>query len=283
MKKLIRITLITLIILLFAFLYGALGQSAARHGNTIVTSGNSLATWGGGGGGGGEVPGITNISYAAVYQSTDDYIGTAVNTAFNWTGAEDHTIGVWVYFEDLPGTVGEIGVICGKRASTGDNYYFYVSNSDNILRAIIDGQIFVLINNGSLFVADTWYFMAFVWDGTAATLTPYVNGTMYSSTDITGYSPDVDGNFSFGRQNYQNINGYFDEAFWYDRALTETTLDSIWNNGTTPEDMLDLDYFYAADRIEWLRLEEGTGTSIAGEDGIITSGVLRAVSQWVSY
>lgn len=231
---------------------------------------------------------IVNDYHMRHLQSEGDKINTRVNGTWDFDD-QDFTMGIWLKLASLPSAIGSWTnhTIWGKYAGSTSNLCLNFNQNNNI-RYQIDGVDYELYNHAAddIIVVDTWYFLVLKWTESTGYCTLFLNGDSVRSQDVSAITDlTVNDNLSLGRSNYKSLDCYMDEWFVYeDLALTETTIDSIWNNATTPEDMLDLQDFYPSYLLEWVRLEEGTGDdNILGENGIVTGGDMGDSNGWTSY
>lgn len=285
MRKSILITLV--LFLLLAWLYGAFGQevsgvdlpsSVSSIDEPTSVSGVDLI-----------YGGFTNTYYLDLSDANDDYVNSNVaDGSFDLT-QYDATIGWWCRPDQSAATIGTYMPMHIHNESTSNMFLSSLDNSpaDNVQ---------LITNNTSEFnldadvAVDTWYFMVLVIDykgtETDTEVSLYVNGDLIGSGTFvyTKLGHNNATQIGWGRTSYRTFDGDVDEWFIYkDHAMSETTIDSIWNSATSPTGMRSIENYYYSKCVDWVRFEEGTGTNVAGEKGVITAGTIKTSDNWQSH
>tara|TARA_Y100001938_G_scaffold150609_1_gene242397 strand:- start:491 stop:1288 length:798 start_codon:yes stop_codon:yes gene_type:complete len=214
-------------------------------------------------------------TYSLEFDSTDDYLdcGT-LNTQFRDVGA--FTISMWIYQEDLTDS-GQNG-LWGKHQNDSHRTYSFINNTGKVYFGIANGSDSSENGHGKLqaadqLSADTWYHLAFVYDGTATgnanRLKIYVDGTN-KTLDFSQTIPSTTSNEStygsnsldIGRNetNSNNIfDGKIDEVGIWNVALDADAVTALYNSGKPFA--IDSDkgnYDNASDLQVWYRMGDGT-------------------------
>jgi hypothetical protein len=172
------------------------------------------------------------------------------NTAYNFNGTSNEismpdtaalsptsliTVTAWARTETVPPNVygivsKDVSVGIGNppydlEFVTGGAPLFRVVNPSNVAGNVTCAGVTAAIN--------TWYFLAGTYDGT--TVRMYVNGTACSNTaSLTGGIADTTGLLRIGQQKNGNnrwFDGDIDDVRVYNRVLTPTEIQTIYNGG----------------------------------------------------
>lgn len=166
--------------------------------------------------------------------SSSQSLTCADNASLSITG--DMSISLWVKPESLVANQ----VIIGKWASTSDqrSYAFFI-NSSGVLRAYIssDGtnaNTSKLDLTATTLSAGTMYYLTFVYDASAGSISLYINGSLNNTS--TGHKTSIYNSTSiFGLGNnledFDYFDGIIDEAALYNRILTSDEVTSLYNSG----------------------------------------------------
>lgn len=219
------------------------------NGNTNDASGNAHhATLVNGGTPANDRFGNPNAAYRL--DGVDDYIKVTDNGAFS-----NSTFSLSIWFKT---TSPDLQTLVGKRdfsagGTGGAQYQFavnyapfpgYVSNlvGNNSTCNSIPGSSY--INTGSLLCTDKWYHAVVTFDGVTHKL--FLDGVL-KKTELPPFNGMLTGcnsEIRFGnwwQQDMQAFNGYVDDIRWYNRALNQTEIDSLFNKYVSNESSLATD------------------------------------------
>ena len=198
------------------------------------------------------VGGFAN-NYSLEFDATDTYLNCGtLNTYLR--DVQKFTISMWIYI-DTHTTSGQNGLF-GKHRNDYHRTYSFINLSGIVYFGIANGTDATenghgKIGSGDALSEDTWYHLAFVYDGTqsnAVTNTQnalrnkiYINGVnktlTYSQTIPSATSDDStygSNSLSIGR-NEENLSGIFDgeidEFGLWNVALGATAISDIYNDG----------------------------------------------------
>ncbi len=133
-------------------------------------------------------------------------------------------------------------LIIQKRERWKNNYYvnFWIQvndNSDDKIYAITaDGSTISTVGSDNPVIADTWYHVVQVFDGTTHMM--YVNGVLQSDTDTSITSPYISGDQKtyIGRDTNGgwggDFNGSIDNVRIYDKALSAEEIQQLFQDTT---------------------------------------------------
>jgi hypothetical protein len=173
------------------------------------------------------------ISYCLGFNGLSTYVDVGTSTLFHFGADQPFTITLWFL---KSGTGGTRPRLISKR--TGNIWYeIYLNDpNSNYIQASVSynyssgiytniGQVPVNLNQ--------WYFVAFVRDTTAGNVYLYVNGQLQaSSTDATINYPvdDINAPLETSYTTGSILNGLEDDIRVYDRALTASEIDQLYNS-----------------------------------------------------
>ncbi len=192
------------------------------NGNNGTVSGATLTT---------DRFGKSNSAYS--FDGVDDYIKIANSSSFNLSTS--HTFAIWVKLNVYPSTYVRLmnKWVWGaedKTLSIGQNgtvgYYLY---------NIFGGKS---VDSVTALTLGAWHHIVAVYDGATAKI--YINGQFGTSKSASGDVSDSSGVLYFGYnpdrawESVQNfINGHLDEIRWYNRALSASEIQELYNEGST--------------------------------------------------
>ncbi|MCA8912414.1 MAG: LamG domain-containing protein [Planctomycetes bacterium] len=162
--------------------------------------------------------------------------GTAIQGTASWTtpgqvgaaalGSTTGNVGYvnTGYAPDL--TTGDWSVAFWMNTTTGYGYPFADGGSNGFRCFVNNSNIYLYGSGYSLTSASnvsdgTWHHIVYVWDGTATTLTLYVDGTQDAQS--TGQAPPAGCTglqISYRNSNTTQFDGSVDDFGWWDRKLT---------------------------------------------------------------
>lgn len=195
----------------------------------------------------------------------------AIRTATNMADLQnDFTYTCWVQLNSLVGTQ----VIFGT--SSGGNYAYLVYRTDvgSYDNFLFQGNFSGNYSSSPTFslVVDTWYFLAFRRSGN--TWDVRVNNIAVSTKTVT-YTPSNSNVTAIGERPVDadlRVNGIVDDARIYDRALSNTELDTIYASATDTS---------APNMIHRYTFDEGTGSTANDSVGVL-DGTITASDLWVT-
>jgi hypothetical protein len=167
-------------------------------------------------------------------QSTSQYATIADASCANLEISGSQTWGCWVKLENL--VTGDNQIMMGKKNATpvAEIEIYKSALVGGTLRFYGDGWSTPEVNSTVVPVVDTWYHVVGRRDNTANTLAIFVNNVKTELTSITGTHTDTNGAFSIGRNGAQNAgytDGMIDDAFVFNRALTDAEIAILFNEG----------------------------------------------------
>ena len=207
-----------------------------------------------------------NTEAAADFNGTAQYLSSAStelkkgNTSFSY--------GLWFNATDVTG-VGLIGNFQAGASTTDRGYGIRIENAGGLTAQINDGTSSVFISSGVSPTANTWYFVASVYDADNDLLKIKVNGGAFITVAWANGSNPNAGDFHLGAisSSLWFLDGKLDLAFFYDKALTEAELNALYNSGNATA-YSSLSAAQKTDLVSWWSLSETSGTRY---DQVITS------------
>ncbi len=176
---------------------------------------------------------------------------------------------------------------------------YYDSTGNNSGGQVFDFRMYthvglnrsLTINGGGAPVAGAIYHVVVGYDGTNGFM--YVNGTLISKAPSPGYTPNVDGNFTFGTRNDLafTFSGNIDEVALYTNILSASDITAHYANGSSASPAVDYGSLVLAQHpLLYYRLDEpafsasaplptskNEGSWGATQDAILYSQVTAAV------
>jgi concanavalin A-like lectin/glucanase superfamily protein/Ig-like domain-containing protein len=168
--------------------------------------------------------------------TTKDRVAAPFDSSINPTG--QFTAEAWVYpavvdsgtycplsyWTEAAGAVGRTGWLIYQNGTSGWTFRMYNGHTSSSTEVDLTG--------GGTPVANTWYHLAAVFDGTQASL--YVNGLLVTQHVTTAYAPNIGGPFSIGARADGNFwwAGSADEPALYTNALSGADILAHYQNGT---------------------------------------------------
>ena len=171
-----------------------------------------------------------NTKMAADFTAASSQYLSSSSSGLNPNGTTDFSIGCWVKVDSLTlnmGIMGQYdGVTTGKfylGTSTGGNKIaFKIQEADATTTAI---------NSTTTISAGPWYFAVAVYDYTNSLLKITVNGEAFATTPITDPHDSNTIDFWMGRQTTSYLDGTVDGAFFYNKALSLSDIQSLYAEG----------------------------------------------------
>ncbi len=165
---------------------------------------------------------------ALSFDGVDDYAQTPENTTLNLRG-QDVTISVWVKFHELRNSYD----IIYQYGLVREGYNMCVSDTNTAHMRIglnyLDGDIPL--------EEEQWYHLVGVYDNSAGRITLFVNGVEDKTLEEVSWGEEISfyhatiGAYSLLDSQY--LNATLDEVAVYDRALSQETVQTLYENGLT--------------------------------------------------
>jgi hypothetical protein len=195
------------------------------------------------------VTGLTGTTTGAVSYSTGKYnqavnianspVGTphtgnnfvSYNNPLTLSATVGTSMSMWVNISQLP-AVSEKSIVFAINGSSGGQIWieFYTIGPQAV---IYNSTNYFVVFHSSAPSISTWYHYTVVCNST--TLSFYVNGVLVGTTAITGPPSFAGGSINIGGNgNYAPFNGLVDDLRIFDRALTSTQVQSIYNQQGYP-------------------------------------------------
>ena len=241
---------------------------------------------------------------AGSFNGSDDDInfGDPTNGSLD-VGSGSHTISFWVKRNNA----NSHAIVSKRSGGVGYEIYLTHSNTINYFHGDTTGFDNVLSVAHSALAANTWTYVAAVYNSIDAKVYYYVNGVKFDS-DTISYTGSLDnaGNLYLGREinpSANRLNGVIDEVKIYNSALTEDEIKLDYNHGSamvlgkistdsdgsTPSDADSRGYCIPGDTAscnspvaEW-KFDEGTGNNIYDVSGNGYSGTWNGSSNhWIT-
>ncbi len=179
-----------------------------------------------------QTPGL--VAGALNFNGFTDFLSAAQSNLWAF-GTEDFTIEFWVNFASSPGgsTGHPADIFIGNDEGPGDqNKWFFAIGGSNLEFHInsptLGPQFFPLAPFSP--TVNQWYHLAITRSG--STYTIYINGVPSGSAVNTNAIPTANAPLTIGQaESLGFMNGLLDEVTVYNRALTETELQSIFSAG----------------------------------------------------
>lgn len=231
---------------------GLLGWWPTREGSGSIAydvSGNGAnGTWNGAPDGEdssyyGSYDSDSTIEYAGAFDGSTNYIATSV--AWPTSGS----ISLWADPSDISSWMSPAG---WKYAPSSGGYILVDEGGSGNWRAVFNssGLGEADVQSTSSIPFNEWSYVTMTWnkEGSTTTISLYVNGVPQGATTTTQTATSSIGDFYYGTagQSANNdYNGYIDDVRVYDRALTPTEIQGIYNmeqpaNSSTPPVLLSL-------------------------------------------
>ncbi len=220
------------VILILAFCFQANAQTCSTAPNGLVSwykaEGNALDS---------------NSGFNGTLQNGATYAGGKVGQAFSFDGNDDKvfvphnaslnvanvTLEAWVF----PAAFGGQGSIINKRTAVNNaGYGLEPTAGGNLTFFIYIGGNLFFVTSPSPMLLNTWSHVAGTFDGSVLKI--FVNGTQVASQNISGSIDATTGDLVIGENivNGTNWTGLIDEPTIYNRALSASDIQTIFNSGT---------------------------------------------------
>jgi len=179
----------------------------------------------------GNVTGATYNSTGGIYgggfefNGVDDYVDIADSDSLSYNGIQNKTISFWFKANEVSGTQ---TILSKWENSPLDSLEYIVYLSSSTLNSQILGANPEVTETG--INADQWYHVVFIMNSTKGNIL-YVNGTLSGSTVDPGSVISTISTLKLGQnQNTNWFNGSIEEIIVWNRILTQTEIEQLYNN-----------------------------------------------------
>ena len=171
------------------------------------------------------------LSGAYNFDGTDDYISIPDDDSLDTDITGAYTVSAWVNMASSADLYDGI-VVKGDIASR--TYSLYFSNQNKPTGHFKHSSGDADCNSDYSLFSDTWYYTVYTWNGTNQKI--YINGDLKNTCDPTGTPVPLagDGALRIGRHGEVDdyyFNGSIDEVMIYNRALSESEIQQIYQEG----------------------------------------------------
>ncbi|MFA5013094.1 MAG: LamG-like jellyroll fold domain-containing protein [Candidatus Paceibacterota bacterium] len=134
------------------------------------------------------------------FDGVDDMVDFGSNASLSM-GTKDHTVSLWVKFDNATATDIDTLVICGAMTGTGKDGYWITRLTDRLYFYFTDGEgantrIAGYLSAAGTLIANNWYQITVTMDRDG-NVTGYINGTSQISWAISPQPGDVQNSISF--------------------------------------------------------------------------------------
>jgi hypothetical protein len=225
-----------------------------------------------------------NLNSAFSFNGTSDYISIPLGSNLN----APFSVSTWAYFNLL------------SPSGSDFDYVVYIGNSQNatnpsgmsISRNGNDKKFYCysynIVNYGPVLNGQQWVHLTAVFNTTAPYLRLYINGTEVSITDLP-MALQTNGDLTIGKYKTTNgnfLNGKADEIMVFNRAISGTEVQQIYNIGSTVSGWQSDagKTFMTKGSASIGTVEDAAGYSLAVDGKIIMEGVkVQNSSSWPDY
>jgi len=167
--------------------------------------------------------------YALSFDGTDDYVEVPHSDVFN---VNQFTITLWLKANEGYGSENNPGIIA-KRNSTSSSWGLWIRASDGKIWGRVWQSDGTQVDLPATFTiqTDTWYFVAFVADGSEVKI--LVDGEQVTSLSYDGTIQASTFPIRIGYQNIDYFNGIIDDVRIYSRALTDEEIRELYEGKPT--------------------------------------------------
>jgi hypothetical protein len=209
---------------------------------------------------------ITSGKYGNAGNFNGGYVDAGAGASLDIEGTSPITISQWVYPKLTGGGA-------YPRTLEKERYVSYSNRGGFIIQMLNDGTTSCLFDNNTVtganltVTSNQWVLVTCTYDGTS--IKAYKNDVLISSTAYTGgIGTHPTTHIYIGGSTSQNFNGYVDDTRIYNRALSPTEVQQLYNSGS-PGPVATYDF------------NEGTGTSITDKSGNANTGTWNGTgSHW---
>ena len=184
------------------------------------------------------------VGQAFTLDGIDDYVGN-LGTAATFSFIQNtgiFTIEAWIKLDD-PNALSERAITASTPTTAEKGHYFTWDNSTGQQRLVLSlmkgeagNPVIASISLNQVITNSDWHHVAAVGNGTGITF--YVDGTAYPGSGVMGSMPTGNSTraLDIGRcpstSPLCQFDGQIDEAAIYDRALSASEIQAIYNAGT---------------------------------------------------
>jgi len=166
--------------------------------------------------------------YALEFDGSNDYVKVPVASSLSQSATTPRTVALWAKFSAMPGQTKQFVQYKSGAADTGNMFLNYAGDKMRFI-----APVNAYSASGSVAATDTWYHLAFVFDGSngqwyvdgSASGSLATNMTMWSAASMgvvigSGYRDDT-------QALSDQFNGIIDEVRIYDHALSQGEIDNL--------------------------------------------------------
>jgi len=206
------------LISLFAGEQNALDSKSNNHGAS-----QNGATFGAG-----------KVGQAFIFDGVNDNVTVPNSPSLNITGNQ-LTIESWIYLDSTFSDNAQIvAMATGTNAPADRKYGLSVNTAGNLVFEVNTANGYIGNVPGAVVPTNTFVHVAGVYNGSTATL--YINGAPAGTQSLTGNIVSSVGNLTIGQfavGGFSTFKGLIDEVGIYNRALSQTEIQSIINAGSS--------------------------------------------------
>ena len=192
-----------------------------------------------------------NPNSAYYFDGIDDYIKVIDNGAFS---TPQFSLAIWFQTESnaLQNLVGKRDFLT-SAGSGGSQYQFFInyppfpgigSNIVSNTSTCSNSSTSSYINTGNIICTNKWYFAVITFDGNRHRI--YIDGVLVRDIPA-GFTGMLACNSDLRFGNWWNLDlisfkGRMDDICWYNRAISQSEVDSIFNNFTSPTSPVEFSF-----------------------------------------
>lgn len=176
---------------------------------------------------------------AIEFDGKADYVEIELPDVFNNIPNNNFTIAFWINVKDIAGS-GTIWTRILEVRNDNLNYLQFViqiNDGELGINLMDEGTEKTVIVNSPI-KADTWYYVAGVWDSKQKIISLYLGGIPQTGLGTTPASPGTEKIINLGRRsdgsNETYFNGIIDEFAIFNIALTEEEINSLMEGSIKP-------------------------------------------------
>lgn len=209
-----------------------------------------------------------NPNSAYYFDGVDDYIKITDNGAFS---TPQFSLAIWFQSESnaLQNLVGKRDFLT-SAGSGGSQYQFFInyppfpgigSNIVGNTSTCTDAVVGSYVSTGDVICTNRWYFAVATFDGSRHKI--YIDGVLVRDVPTT-FNAMLSCNSDLRLGNWWNLDlitfkGRLDDICWYNRAITQSEVDSIFNNFSSPTSPVE--FTYSQDACSPLKINFTNNTS----------------------
>lgn len=165
---------------------------------------------------------------------SSNFLSIAEASCTNLAVAGDQTWGCWVKFETINGCA-----MMGKAKSDASQWGSLRLSESHPTFSLMGTHVPSQVIGSGTVSTGTWYFICGVYDKTNSKFKVWQNGTKTEVTVTTAGVYNSGGDFGIGRMGnftgWPYFDGIIDDAFFFNRALTDAEVGELYNSGTGTE------------------------------------------------